>query len=68
MMRRPDLWLEAIRAASGMRRRGAATIDARYTRWRQATAYGNGDVGASAEDLVAFLTWRRRQRRLRSHS
>ncbi|HHC08188.1 MAG TPA: hypothetical protein ENK55_05680 [Actinobacteria bacterium] len=69
--RRPWLWAEALRAAAAMAPRRwwlrppfLPLPDRRLVRWRLETAYGEVRPVAG-EDLVAYLRWRRRQRRLR---
>ena len=68
--RRPGLWPEAVRAAfaSAPRRwwRQSPYLpvpDRTYLAWRTTTAYGVAGAAPPAEDLVAYLRWRRRQRR-----
>jgi len=67
--RRPGLWVEALRAAPHLARRGwwrrppfLPLPDGEYLRWRAATAYGAPDAPVRPEDLVGYLRWRRRQR------
>lgn len=69
VVRRPGLWVEAMRAASDLGRRDwwrrppfLPLPDAEYLRWRAATAYGTPDAPVRPDDLVAYLRWRRRQR------
>lgn len=61
---RPSLWGEALRTWWSIRRRGTLSPNREYLRWRRQTAYGHPDVSESVEDLRAYLSWRRRQRRL----
>jgi hypothetical protein len=69
--RHPDVWLEAARLAvaaspAGWWRRPpfVPVPDPAYLRWRALTAYGGGgELPEDVEDVVAFLRWRRRQRR-----
>ncbi|MBT8211879.1 MAG: hypothetical protein KJN71_01905 [Acidimicrobiia bacterium] len=67
----PALWPEGFRAAAASApRRWWARFpflplpDRDYLRWRVATAYGSTDVSPSIEDVVAYLRWRKRQRRM----
>jgi hypothetical protein len=69
---RPRLWLTAIGAAASLapdgwwRRRPHLPVpDDAVLRWRIATAYGSDDASISADDLVVYLEWRRRQRAAR---
>lgn len=69
LARRPRLWVEAVRAAPDLAHRGwwrrppfLPTPDPEYLRWRTATAYGSPDAPLQADDLIAYLQWRRRQR------
>ncbi len=71
--RRPDLWLEALRAyAAHVRLRWWARPpflpipDGRYLAWRRETVYGDPRARIEAADLVAYLEWRRRLRRAAS--
>ena len=64
ILSRPALWLEAVRAYWSMRRRGSFSPNHEYLAWRSHTAYGTADHPITPEDLEAYLTWRRRQRRL----
>ncbi len=66
---RPDLWVEGIRTAAALARRGwwrrfpfLPLPDRPYLRWRIATAYGTPDAPVRGDDVVAYLEWRRRQR------
>lgn len=68
--KRPRIWGEALRAASAMARRDwwrtppfLPLPDRAYLSWRIATAYGSADTPPNTEDLIAYLEWRRRQRR-----
>jgi hypothetical protein len=70
VLRRPGLWPEALRAAGAMARRGwwrrppfLPVPDRAYLSWRAATAYGTAAAPIAPGDLVAYLRWRRRQRR-----
>ena len=64
ILARPSLWAEAIRTLWAIRERGTLRPNHAYLAWRRQTAYGDADVAESTEDLVAYLQWRRRQRRL----
>ena len=68
--KRPRIWGEALRASAAMARRNwwrtppfLPVPDREYVSWRIATAYGSSDTTPSPDDLVAYLEWRRRQRR-----
>jgi hypothetical protein len=71
LARRPDLWVEAVRAAFRLAGRNwwrrwppLPTPDPAYLRWREQTAYGDaGASGGRAEDLVSFLEFCRAHRR-----
>ncbi|MDH3192784.1 MAG: hypothetical protein OEM40_00555, partial [Acidimicrobiia bacterium] len=65
VLRHPTVWWEGFRAMLSMRARGGG-VSPEYLRWRTATAYGDPAAEADAADVVAFLRWRRRQRRLAS--
>ncbi len=64
---RVDLWWEGVRAAAAhLRRRwwaGSGVFAPEHLAWRRATAYGSADHPIEPDDLVAYLEWRRRQRR-----
>ena len=69
---RPWLWgvalSQAVRMApSGWWRRWppVPVPDPAYLRFRLQTAYGDAERGPSADDVVAYLDWCRRMRRLR---
>ncbi len=62
LVRRPFLFVEALRAWFAMRRRGRFLPSSAYLSWRRATAYGDPLATASAHDLVYYLEWRRRMR------
>ncbi len=72
MVRRVDLWFEALRAAAAhVRRRWwrssrpVPTPSSDHLDWRLATAYGDAAHPLEPDDLVAYLSWRRRQRKAR---
>ena len=69
LVRRPRLWLEAVRAYVAMtprtwwRRAPFLPLPRRaYLQWRLYTAYGSTDVAPRPEDVIEYLDWRRRQR------
>lgn len=68
VVRRPGLWFEALRAAAALARRDwwrrppfLPLPDRSYLQWRVATAYGDPAGPVAADDVVAYLDWRRRQ-------
>jgi hypothetical protein len=72
VVRHPALWGEAVRAMAAMAPREwwkrlpfLPVPDREFLRWRIATAYGTVNAPLPAHDVVAFLEWRRRQRRAR---
>lgn len=48
-----------------MRARSGVFSDV-YLRWRTATVYGDASAAVPPTDVVEFLMWRRRQRKLTS--
>ncbi len=71
VLRRPSLWLEALSVARSLAPRRwwsrppfLPLPDPELLAWRAATAYGSERPIAS-DDLVAYLRWRKRQRRTR---
>lgn len=69
VVRRPQVWGEACRALPSLARHGwwrrapfLPLPDPAYLRWRIATAYGSPAARVDADDVVAFLIWRKRQR------
>lgn len=69
LMRRPSLWLEALRAyaaftPSGWWRRAPFLPVPRraYLRWRTHTAYGSPTAAPNPTDVIQFLEWRKAQR------
>jgi hypothetical protein len=78
LARRPDLWSTAIREAVVLASPGwwhhwppRPVPGPAYLEWRLQTAYGSsgptsGVTQVPAEDLVGYLDWCRRMRRLRS--
>lgn len=70
VLARPLLLAEALRTVWSHRRRGWWSVlvplpSAEHLAWRTLTAYGVPDALLSGPDLLAFLSWRRRQRRVR---
>jgi hypothetical protein len=77
--RRPDLWWTAIREALVLASPGwwrhwppVPVPGQAYLQWRLQTAYGSS-AGPSAaevptEDLIGYLDWCRRMRRMRSEN
>ena len=64
---RPVLWVEALRTARDFRctewwQRLLLVPESEYLRWRKITAYGDSEARITAEDMVRYLRWRRRQR------
>lgn len=64
LLRRPFLLVESVRLFFAVRRRGLPFPSRSYLRWRAYTAYGDQNAGFAGEDVVDFLEWRRRHRRL----
>ena len=71
-LRRPALLIEGVRAAVSTASRGwwrrppfVPIPDPTYFAWRRETAYGDPSVATDPMDLVHYLEWRRRFRRLR---
>lgn len=65
VLKAPSLWAEAWRAMASMRPLRASlrlVPDEAYLSWRMHTAYG--DEPPRPVDVVPFLRWRRRMRRL----
>jgi hypothetical protein len=66
-MWRHGLWLEAGRAFVATlpdpRRLRTLRPDPTYVAWRTATAYGSPEAEVPVSDVVAYLRWRRLQRR-----
>lgn len=58
---RPTLWTEGVLGLISMTRRGR--VPERYVSWRATTAYGHQQP-VTPEDLVEYLVWRKRMRRL----
>ncbi len=63
LIRRPGLTPEALRVVWALRSRGESRR--RYLEWRTITAYGDLDHEMTQNEMVDFLEWRRRLRRLR---
>ncbi len=66
LLRRPELWVEALRAAWAIRSRfgrgSPFSLRGRYYRWRMSTAYGAQVPYPEGEDVIEFLVWRKHQR------
>ncbi len=64
VMRRPDLWLTAVRSAGRLRSdAGGVPID--YFRFRQQTqSGGTGNEPIEPHDLIDFLKWARGVRKV----
>ncbi|MGI9609020.1 MAG: hypothetical protein ACR2NL_01870, partial [Acidimicrobiia bacterium] len=62
LIRKPVLVWEAIRASFAMRGHGGLRPSSDYLDWRVHTAYGDSMSQVTSEDLMAFLSWRRRMR------
>ncbi len=70
--RHPGLWLEAVRAVMALSSDGwwrtfpfVPRVDPDYAAWRIATAYGTEAATLQGDDLIGYLTWRKRQRSAR---
>jgi hypothetical protein len=70
-IRRPFLAIEGLRAAVAVAADGwwrrppfVPVPDPVYLAWRRETAYGDRDAPMHVDDLVHYLAWRRRYRRL----
>jgi hypothetical protein len=70
VLRRPDLWAEALRALVALAPDGwwrrppfVPVPEPDYAAWRIATAYGDPDADVRPSDVIAYLAWRRRRRR-----
>ena len=66
--KRPQLWGEGLRSLVAMAPRNwwrrppfLPIPDRDYAAWRIATVHGSADSELSAEELVSYLEWRRRQ-------
>ncbi len=71
VLRHPSLWLEALSVARSLAPRRwwsrppfLPLPDPEVLAWRTTTAYG-AERPIASEDLVAYLRWRKRQRRTR---
>ncbi len=64
VVRRPSLWVEALRMLKATGRGPRLTPPAEWLRWRVATAYGTDEVDIEPGDIIRFLKWRRLQRRI----
>lgn len=61
----PSVWAEAVRAMASLRAHRSLldpSPDGEYLAWRMHTAYGSGE--AQPGDIVPYLRWRRRMRRI----
>jgi hypothetical protein len=63
LVTRPQIMWEAIRTAWAFRSHRGILPARDLIDWRLHTAYGTDDAEMSFDDLVSFLTWRRRLRR-----
>lgn len=68
VVKRPRLWGEGLRVLVALaprewwRRAPFLPLpDRDYAAWRIATAHGSADSRLSAEEVVSYLEWRRRQ-------
>lgn len=59
---RPSLLSEAVATWWAFRHKGGILPSAALLRWRLTTAYGTPDASVRPEDVIAFLSWRRRIR------
>lgn len=71
LARRPDLWVVAVAQAFRLAPRGwwrrwppLPMPDDDYLRFRLVTAYGDPERPIEAEDLIAYLEWRKAWRRV----
>lgn len=69
--RHPGLWPEVVRVLVAVSPDGwwrtfpfVPRVEPGYARWRISTAYGTETESATGEDLISYLRWRKRQRRL----
>ncbi|MDP8959244.1 MAG: hypothetical protein M3N51_08615 [Actinomycetota bacterium] len=67
----PKLWVEALRAVASMSPDGwwrhppfLPRPHPGYLAWRLVTAYGSPEAPLLGHDVIEYLEWRRRQRRL----
>lgn len=60
----PALLWEALLTAVAMRRRGGVVPSSAYLGWRMETAYGAVNATSAPGDLVHYLRWRKRMRKL----
>lgn len=65
LLRHPLLLLEAVRTSLAMRRQGGFGLAGSYLTWRHMTAYGDISTTASAQDVLAYMSWRREMRAIR---
>ncbi len=73
LLRRPDLWPEALRTGtslmprrSGPGARWLARPSESYLQFRAETQYGDASATPTPSDVVTYLEWCRRQRALSS--
>ncbi len=64
LTRRPLLLIEAVRSFFATRRRRRLRPARAYLAWRSYTAYGDASGSFRTEDMVQFLAWRRRLRKI----
>ena len=63
VLKAPTVWAEALRTMASLRRSPLGLApDGEYLEWRMHTAYGDGEI--RPEDIVPYLRWRRRMRRI----
>lgn len=60
----PALMWEGVRTLWAFRSRSGILPPRALIDWRIATAYGTSSAEIATDDLVSFLQWRRRLRRL----
>jgi len=71
LLRRPSLWAEGIRSLLAVAPRRwwrkppfIPRPDPSYMSWRVATAHGDADSILTAQELIAYLEWRKRQHKV----
>lgn len=65
VVKEPGVWLEAVRTGFSLAKRRPLPVpipDPAYLEWRLDTVYAEAPVAGS--DAIAFLRWRKLQRRL----